>query len=259
MVQVHDLANPTDSEKSEIRTRCRHTNMALYSTDKSVSREDIAKFASHFGLLTLDANPLSDDDGISSLQVSDSVQTREFIPYTNKAIQWHTDGYYNDMDHMVRSIILHCARQAESGGENEFFDHEILYILLRDRNPELIRALMDTDAMSIPPVFDKADQELRPERNGPVFSVSKHGCLHMRYTARTKSIAWKKSDMIHEALETLTAILKSDSEFKIRAQLFPGQGIICNNVLHNRNSFIDSETAQRLVYRARYFERISDT
>ena len=257
---IIELKNPADithSEKEKIMQYCNSSNMAIYTSSKKLTKEDLSKFALQFGLSTLDANPLSDDDGISSLQVSESNTVKEFIPYTDKAIQWHTDGYYNDADHLVRSIILHCETQAESGGENEFIDHELIYIFLRDKNPEYIKALMENDAMSIPPSLDSDGKELRPERVGPVFSVSEDGYLHMRYTARTRSISWKKSEILEEALSYMKSILSSENEYIIKARMTSNQGIICNNVLHNRKSFIDGENSRRLVYRARYYERIT--
>jgi len=43
--------------------------------------------------------------------------------------------------------------------------------------------------------------------------------------------------------------------------LAPGQGLICNNVLHNRTGFTDDmdKGIARLVYRARYYDRIRGT
>jgi hypothetical protein len=41
----------------------------------------------------------------------------------------------------VRGLILHCVQSAATGGENQLLDHEIAYILLRDENPDHIRAL----------------------------------------------------------------------------------------------------------------------
>jgi len=256
-VPVKNLNSLTHQEKQDIINNCQRFNMAFYSTEKAITKKHLTEFALQFGLSSLDANPLSDDDGISSIQVSDISDTKEFIPYTNKSIQWHTDGYYNDAGHMVRSVILHCEMQAESGGENEFFDHEILYILIRDKNPAYVKALMETDAMSIPPSVGADGTVIRPERIGPVFSISKEGDLHMRYTARTKSISWKRDAVLEEALSFMTSLLASDSEYKVKARLSPGEGIICNNVLHNRNSFIDGKKNRRLVFRARYFERIA--
>ncbi len=44
-----------------------------------------------------------------------------------------------------------------------------------------------------------------------------------------------------------------------RCRLGSGQGIIGNNVLHDRTAFRDGETGQRLVYRARFLDRIAGT
>ena len=43
------------------------------------------------------------------------------------------------------------------------------------------------------------------------------------------------------------------TELRLRA----GQGIVCNNILHGREAFLnDSGEDARLVYRARYFNKI---
>jgi hypothetical protein len=41
--------------------------------------------------------------------------------------------------------------------------------------------------------------------------------------------------------------------------LAPGMGILCNNVLHDRSGFVDAAATPRLLYRARYHERIAGT
>jgi alpha-ketoglutarate-dependent taurine dioxygenase len=71
-------------------------------------------------------------------------ERKEFIPYTDKPIRWHTDGYYNIPERTVRGMVLHCVQSAASGGENQLLDHEIAYILLRDENPDFIRACRAT-------------------------------------------------------------------------------------------------------------------
>jgi hypothetical protein len=40
-----------------------------------------------------------------------------------------------------------------------------------------------------------------------------------------------------------------------------GEGLLCNNVLHNRTAFKDSDdpTQTRLLYRGRYFDRVGRT
>jgi hypothetical protein len=36
-------------------------------------------------------------------------------------------------------------------------------------------------------------------------------------------------------------------------------GLLCNNALHDRAAFVEDVTASRLLFRARYHERIANT
>jgi len=89
----------------------------------------------------------ADDDGITALKVQKSQWRKRYIPYTNHAIHWHTDGYYNPIYQQIMALNLHCVRPAMEGGENALMDHEIAYLQLRDESPEYIEALMHPDAM----------------------------------------------------------------------------------------------------------------
>ena len=86
--------------------------------------------------------------------------------------------------------------------------------------------------------------------------MPQNGRLHMRYSARQRNIAWREDDMTTLAQERITACLQEDS-LVVRHRLAAGQGVMCNNVLHNRTAFEDTATQKRLMYRARYFDRIS--
>lgn len=260
---VVDIADPrrlTSAEREALLARCGVANMALYASptgndpDKDIPR----LLGRQLGLNHLDANLLADDDGISPLAVAPAGTRTEFIPYTDRGIKWHTDGYYNALDRQIHGLILHCVQSAESGGENRLMDHEIAYILLRDENPDYIRALMAPDAMTIPPRMEEG-AVARAAQPGPVFAVYPDGHLHMRYTARTVSIEWKADDITRAAVAALERILADDaSPWVFRGRLEPGMGLVCNNVLHDRAAFADSDTRKRLLYRARYFDRITD-
>jgi len=234
--------------------------MAVYASRTGTDPDkDIPRLLGRqLGLANLDANMLADDDGISPLAVAPAGTRTEFIPYTDRGIKWHTDGYYNTLDRQVRGLLLHCVQRAASGGENRLMDHEIAYILLRDENPDYIRALMAPDAMTIPPRLEDG-AIARAAQAGPVFSVYPDGHLHMRYTARTVSIEWKDDDITRAAVAALERILASDSRYVFRGRLEPGMGLVCNNVLHDRAAFADSDMRKRLLYRARYFDRIADS
>jgi hypothetical protein len=139
-------------------------------------------------------------------------------------------------------------------------DHEIAYLLLRNENPDYIDALMQPDAMTIPPGTDMHGN-LREAAVGPVFSINpQSGDLHMRYTARRRNIEWKNDSLTREAVTCLEGLLNSDSPYIYRGTLEPGMGLISNNVLHDRGGFSDMHgQPQRLLYRARYFDRIAGT
>ena len=105
-----------------------------------------------------------------------------------------------------------------------------------------------------------AGREIRPAHTGPVFSVEKAtGSLHMRYTTRTRSIAWKDDANLHKAVGFIRELLDSESRWIFRYRLQAGEGIICNNVLHAREAFRDEGDTTRLLYRARYHDRIAGT
>jgi alpha-ketoglutarate-dependent taurine dioxygenase len=259
VVPLADPRHLSGAEISALEACCTRANMAIYSAphlpadDKSLPHQ----LARQLGLVRLEGNYLADEDGLSSITpASDEGSGRgEFIPYTHKPINWHTDGYYNTLDRRILGMTLHCAQDAESGGQNALLDHEIAYIQLRDANPDYVAALMQPDAMTIPARMDE-DNIARAEQSGPVFSVDPaQGFLYMRYTARTRSIVWKDNATTQAAVKTLADIL-SNSEYVLTARLRPGMGLICNNVLHTRSAFSDSPEHRRLLYRGRYYDRL---
>jgi hypothetical protein len=257
VVEVRDPRALSAAERQALLQRCESANMAIYAStagadpDKEIPR----RLGLQLGLRDLDTNYLADDDGISPLAVAERGTRGEFIPYTNRGINWHTDGYYNPGERTVRAVLLHCVERAESGGENDLLDQEIAYIQLRDLNPQHVRALMAKDAMTIPARVENGRIQ-RPAQSGPVFSVDDGGFLHMRYTARAVSIAWKNDDATLAALAALERILGTASPWMFRGRLEPGMGLVGNNVLHTRTPFADSPRHQRLIYRARYYQRV---
>jgi len=259
---VIEIDNPyqlTSFERTQLLTQCQQFNFALYqlAPDKPIEKTALQALAAQFGLTRLDHNLCADDEGIAALQVVAHGRAHEYIPYTNRPINWHTDGYYNPFDQQVHAILMHCVRPALTGGENQLLDHEIAYIQLRDQNPHYITALMAPEVMMIPANFEQ-EVEIRPAQTGPVFSINPHtGKLHMRYTARTRSIVWQQA--AQAALTALTQLFTEDSPYIVSHRLSANQGIICNNVLHNRAGFTDGNTTEqkRLLYRLRFLDPIN--
>lgn len=263
LVSLGDPRRLSDDEHRQILARCCKANMCLYQLPAGETGDKalVRRLGQAFGLERLDRNLRADEDSITSLRVKTAAEDTFYIPYTNRPLNWHTDGYYNTAAEQVRGIVMHCAAEPASGGDNLFLDQEIAYISLRDADPRFIEALMQPDAMTIP-ANEVDGRILRPEQSGPVFSVCPHsGALHMRYTARTRSIQWKDDVITRAAVGFLVDLLKGDSAYVFRHRLHAGQGIICNNVLHKREAFTDDAPAgqERLLFRARYHDRIRGT
>ena len=264
VVSVENPFDLKDIEKQQMAESFIRSNMVIYSinietdfTDKSI----VETLGQNFGLNRLDNNLGADNDSITSLQVIETGRKQGYIPYSNLKLSWHTDGYYNLPEEQIRGVILHCANTAAEGGENALLDHEMMYMHLRDQDPAYISALMKPNVLTIPANIENG-VEIRAAQTGPVFSVdAKSGDLHMRYSARKRNIIWTDDEVTTKAVNAIDDFLASDSAWILRHRLKPGQGLICNNVLHNRTSFKNDKAGkqQRLIYRGRYYDRLSDT
>lgn len=269
---VIDIADPcrlTAAERRSLLQRIARQGVAVYRTQPAgnAADEDASlprALGAQLGLHRLDANWLADEDGLSRITVAatndegaagEATPRGEFIPYTDRAIGWHTDGYYHPDARRILDMILHCVRPARAGGETTLVDHALAYIALRDRSPDLVRALMHAEAMTIPERTDESGVA-RAAQAGAVFSVVDGTHLHMRYTARTRSIAWRDDAATRTAVAMLTRLLDGELEGIVRLTLAAGMGLVGHNVLHARSAFADDPAAPRLLLRARYLDRV---
>ncbi|HEX7438645.1 MAG TPA: TauD/TfdA family dioxygenase, partial [Caldimonas sp.] len=179
---VVDVADPRrlmPSEHAALRERCARANMAIYRSPITAADKDIARRLGHqLGLDRLDANWLADADGISPITVCASGplarsggERAAYIPYTDRPIKWHTDGYYHPSSRRIAAMILHCVTPAREGGATALMDPDMAYIALREADPDGVRALRAADAMTIP---ERADDGgvARAAQPGPVFSAT---------------------------------------------------------------------------------------
>ncbi len=255
-IPIRDLAAPSEAEQEEIRKRCALTNMALYQCEEKDSDADTVRaalrgFSETFGLEIAEKHRSAGSHGIVALTVTQKASQRGYIPYSTRAMNWHTDGYYNSAEEQIRAMVLHCFRPAAAGGRNQFLDPEIAYIRLRDHNKDFIKALSHPAAMTIPE--NREDNgKVRPESVGPVFSVAPDGRLVMRYTARTRSIKWRDDELTKQAVTFLQNLLERGDPLMQTVTLTAGQGVLCNNSLHNRTGFENETDNRRMLFRVRF-------
>ena len=260
MVEIADPFHLTDREYAKVAQLCQRANMAFYtfgtgSRDEHQTRMALFAFGSALGLVVTEDHRSAEADGVVRIEVVKRGGRLGYIPYTDRPINWHTDGYYNfhGPQRSVQAMLLHCYRNAVEGGINRWLDHHLAYIRLRDADGGFIAALMHPAAMTLPASVEE-NGRIREENTGPVFYVDpRHGTLGMRFSARKRNIVWRDDAVTREAVARLEQLLETDP-LVIRAQLGPGQGVVCNNVLHDRSGFAVSDAPEqaRLLFRIRY-------
>ncbi|MGI9317291.1 MAG: TauD/TfdA family dioxygenase, partial [bacterium] len=157
LVEIQNPVRLSSTEKHKLQSVVGKNNFVIYqySPDRVGNADDYQLICKQLGLSQSVSNPESDIYNVTAIRnhasdSSDSAYRSRYIPYTSQALNWHTDGYYNTGQQIVRSFVLHCVQSAANGGTNELLDHEIAYILLRERDPELANALCDFNCFTIP-------------------------------------------------------------------------------------------------------------
>ena len=259
LVEVGNPAKLSTAEKSKISDLCRINNFALFHTPAQLNYESsIISFNEQLGLTEFDQHLYAQNQGLAHITQSDQSDQSEFIPYTDRAIGWHTDGYYNAPEARIRAFSLFCVSPAQSGGENQWIDQQIVYLLLREENPDITKALTHAQAMCIPE--HEVDGQIRRKTSvGPIFFTDEFTSqLYMRYTQRKINISFYESVEIQQAVAILDQFLASHTPYHFSHTMQANEGLVCNNILHKRSSFIDQKPSPRLMLRGRYFNRVKD-
>jgi len=251
-----DFENIDINKITQLKKIVENYNFAIYDFSAQISDKKLQEFCVSLNLMSSVSNLLADENGISSITDNSSLVQKklniEYIPYTNKPLNWHTDGYYHPLDSTVKSFLLHCNEPAQKGGENLLLDHEILYIFLRDHNPDFIDVLMQENIMEIP---KNKNSKNSSSSIGPVFYIDTENFLNMRFTSRQQNIIWKKDDMIKKIKDYISSFILDDDKYIFKLLLKKNQGYLANNILHKREGYLDGEN-KRLLKRLRFSERI---
>ena len=252
-VQITSPNAISKPEKSMVISLLENHNIVFFHIDrvKQTDKSTIKNFASQIGLSNYELDSQSDKDGLTEIKdIKITEKSSEYVPYTTKELNWHTDGYYTDQKNSVLSWLLFCKTSAESGGINKYLDHEIAYILFNNKSKRL-EDLMLNDTCCIP----ENSITNRKEVFNPVF-MFKNKRLHMKFSMRKKNIIWNKNSL--QAIDVLKSIIKDSSQYHITKKLDTGMGVITNNVIHMRTAFTNSRNKNRLLYRLRSKKRVTE-
>ena len=247
LVNIHDINNVKISEIAKIKETINKCNSCIYSSKIALkSNTNLLKFVESIGMRTYDRNNIESNE-ISTITPLENNKIN-YIPYTDKSLNWHTDGYYDKKS--IFSWLLHCVHPATHGGENYLLDHELAlreYVLRYDD----INNLMSEDALTIPESKDTS----RSEISTYIFSFkNQYQKLHMRFSMRKDNIG--TSPKAGDALTKLKQTIENDcAKYSLTYKLQKNEGIITNNILHGRKAFKDDKVKRKLL-RIRSYERL---
>ena len=247
IVNIHDINNVKISEIAKIKETINKCNSCIYSSKIALkSNTNLLKFVESIGMKTYDRNNIESNE-ISTITPLENNKIN-YIPYTDKSLNWHTDGYYDKKS--IFSWLLHCVHPATHGGENYLLDHELAlreYVLRHDD----INNLMSEDALTIPESKDTS----RSEISTYIFSIkNQYKKLHMRFSMRKDNIG--TSPKAGDAVTKLKQTIENDcAKYSLTYKLQKNEGIITNNILHGRKAFKDDKVKRKLL-RIRSYERL---
>ena len=246
--EIQDINHITSEEISNIKGKIKKFNFCVYKSTVGLHNQaDLVNFARSIGMKTYDTNNIHNSP-VSLIMSLESGNAVNYIPYTNKQLNWHTDGYYDEKP--IFSWLLHCEEPAYSGGENYLLDHELAireYIFKYDNLDSLSRS----DALVIPGNVEAK----RDETKGYICdSDNVYKRFHMKFSMREKNM--KLNEQSKTAFMRMKKIIKEDcKKYCLTYKLSKNEGIVSNNILHGRNSFEDGKVMRKL-YRIRSYERI---
>ena len=247
LVNIHDINNVKTSEIAKIKETIYKYNSCIYSSKIALkSNTNLLKFVELVGMRTYDCNNIESNE-ISTITPLQNSKIN-YIPYTDKPLNWHTDGYYDRKS--IFSWLLHCVNPATQGGENYLLDHELVLREYLLRNDD-INNLMAEDALTIP----ESKYTSRSEISTYIFSFkNKYRRLHMRFSMRKDNIG--TSAKASPAIIKLREIIEGNcAKYSLTYKLQKNEGIITNNILHGRKAFKDDKVKRKLL-RIRSYERL---
>jgi len=252
--QRHDMSSEVFNElMTRLCESVFQTGFALYEwNDCSQDEADsVSSLLKALSLYNGDKGVIREVGELSLLQDLTGTPRGRFPPYQPKAMNWHTDGYYNDAAESIRCFTLHCVAPAADGGALLLMDDVFLVLALWREDPELVALLSHPEAMTLPHNKDNEGHD-RPDRTVPVIFRNADESIAMRFTTRTRNIQWR-CDATQAAARRACELINAYPQWQARITLQKGQGIVTRNVLHAREKFADAPgKPKRQMLRGRF-------
>lgn len=253
VVELGDMTAITPAEKTKILETVERANMCIYTAGSAeLEAGSLLALGQQLGVTRTDKSSRH----AQSDELTDSGILGKAIPFSTRHCNWHTDATYYGSDKTIEALFLLCKRPAIEGGSNKVLDHEVLYIHLRDQDPDALAVLMNRDCFNY---RNPATGEIDMSLGGKVFWANADGHLCHRFSFRKTDMAWSEESDVLAARKVLESLISDEPEQVIEGRLESGMGLISNNVLHTREKLLDSAdpTKKRLLFRARFYDRVN--
>ena len=253
VVELGDMTAMTPAEKAKILETVERANMCVYTAGSAeLEMNSLLALGNQLGVSHTDKSARH----AQSDELTDSGILNRAIPFSTRHCNWHTDATYYGSDSTIQALFLLCKRPAVEGGSNKVLDHEVLYIQLRDKDPDALEVLMNKDCFNY---RNPTTGEIDLHRGGKVFWTNADGHLCHRFSFRKTDMAWSGDSDVAAAGHVLESLISDEPAHVIEGRLESGMGLISNNVLHTRERLVDSDDAakKRLLFRARFYDRVN--
>lgn len=253
VVELGNMRAISPAEKRKILALVERANMCVYTAGSAEPGMDaLLALGAQLGATRTDKSSRH----AQSDELTDSGILNRAIPFSTRHVNWHTDATYYGSNRTIQGLFLLCKRPALEGGGNKVLDHEMLYIRLRDSNPDALGVLMRKDCFNY---RNPATGEIDPQRGGKVFWKNADGHLCHRFSFRKTDMAWSGDNDVSAARGVLESLIANEASHVIEGRLETGMGLISNNVLHTRERLVDSDDAEqkRLLFRVRFYDRVN--
>lgn len=227
----------------------------IHDTDQTM----LLSFAESLGLGYPFVPPYYKSYHGATIKTSSGVNTIEAAPKeggklhlafaSNNEQGLHVDGTVEELG-LIKCAMLYCVRPAASGGDSLIFNSVAAFVELCKTRPELAVALLHPRAL-----MRKHSSPGSEAHYGPVFSVQEHMIVN-RFAIDNTSYwdeGFKEVPDLKSAFEQLM-VLRYQSRYSTSFKLNQNDLLIMANdkISHGRESYIDSETIRRKLYRGLY-------
>ena len=254
------------AERDAILRLRRRANMALYATRpdrrrRRATRRDLIAFGAAFGLRrdrgsSLGRAPTASCASRSSIRADGSATSPTPTGRSTGTPTAITISMGRDRCHSARCCCIAGARPREAGSTGCSIPRSPISACAT-RIPRFVEALMRPDAMAIP-------GKRRGRRTGPA-GKCRPGVLRRSALGRARHALHRaqaqrrlaRRRVTHARSQALLERVLDADPLVVETRLAAGEGLICNNVLHDRSGVLAGGDGRgRLLYRVRYADRV---